>query len=256
VIIDAFVQMGPTLANYTDIPRPLYDATTADKLISLLDRFHIDLAIIHAPRWVGGAVFDPTYEKANSAIREATSKFPKRLIGYGRVNPNWGEAAVSEATDCLAGAKMRGLMLDPEWENFNPTDKNLVYPLMELAKKHKVPVMFHCGYYPAQPVLFWDLALDFPGVPIILAHMGQRLTVDAQMVAERAKNVYLETSDHMYALRSCVDTLGARRILFGSNLPFSVPEAEMLKITHRTNVSEEDKATILGGAAAKLHNLT
>ena len=96
MIIDAFVQMGPTLANYTDVQQPLYDATTADKLISLLDRFHIDMAIVHAPRWVGGSVFDPTYEKANSAIRDATSKFPKRLLGYGRVNPNWGEAAVAE----------------------------------------------------------------------------------------------------------------------------------------------------------------
>jgi predicted TIM-barrel fold metal-dependent hydrolase len=256
LIVDAFVQMGPTLANYTDILQPLYDATTSDKLIALLDRFHIDAAMIHAPRWVGGRVFDPTYEKANSAISDATSKFPQRLIGYGRVNPNWGEAAVAEATDCLTRYKMRGLMLDPEWENFSPTDKTLVYPLMELAKKHKVPVKFHCGYYPAQPALFWDLAADFPGVPIILAHMGQRLTVDARMVAERAGNVYLETSDHMYALRSCIDTLGAHRILFGSNLPFSVPEAEMLKITQRSNVSEEDKAIVLGGAASRLHGLS
>jgi predicted TIM-barrel fold metal-dependent hydrolase len=256
MIIDSFVQMGPTLENYTDVLQPLYDATTPDKLTALLDRFHIDVAIVHAPRWVGGPVFDPTYEQANSAINDATQKFPKRLIGYGRVNPNWGSAAVGEASQCLTTYKMHGLMLDPEWENFNPTDKARVYPLMELARKHKVPVKFHCGYYPAQPALFWDLAMDFPKVPIILAHMGQRLTVDAQMVAQRASNIYLETSDHMYFLRSCVDTLGAHRILFGSNLPFSVPDAEMLKVTHRTNISEQDKATVLGGAAASLHGLT
>jgi predicted TIM-barrel fold metal-dependent hydrolase len=255
VIIDTFVQMGPSLANYTDILQPLYDASSADKLIGLLDRFQIDVAMIHAPRWVGGTVFDPTYEKANQAIADAVKKFPKRLIGYGRVNPNWGEAAQAEARDCLTKHGMRGLMLDPDWENFNPADKSLVYPLMKLARQHKVPVKFHCGYYPAQPALFWDVATDFPEVPVILAHMGERVVVDALLLAERVSNIYLETSNHMYALRSCVNTLGAHRLLFGSNMPFSVPDAEMLKITHRTNISEEDKALILGGSAARLHNL-
>jgi uncharacterized protein len=256
MIIDAFAEVGPTLSNYNDVLKPLYDTTTSEKLVALLDKVHIDVAIVHAPRWVGGPLFDPTYEKANIAVRDAEKKYPKRLLGYGRVNPNWGDAAVTEATRCLTEYKMHGLMLDPEWENFNPTNRILVFPLMQLAKKNKVPVMFHCGYHPAQPALFWDLALEFPDVSIILAHMGQRLTVDARMVAEKAPNIMLETSDHMYGLKACVDSLGANRILFGTNIPFSVPEAEMLKITERSNVSEQNKALILGGAAARLHGLS
>ena len=127
---------------------------------------------------------------------------------------------------------------------------------MELAKSRKIPVMFHSGYHPAQPALFLDLAQAFPSVPIILGHMGQRLTADAMIVAQRAPNVYLETSDHMYFLQASIKALGAQRILFGTNLPFSVPEAEMLKITLRSNISESEKEMVLGGSAARLHGLS
>ena len=48
------------------------------------------LRVICPPRWIGGEVFDPNYEKANIAIADAVKKHPDRLIGFGRVNPNWG----------------------------------------------------------------------------------------------------------------------------------------------------------------------
>ncbi len=256
MIIDAFAHVGPTLANYDDILRPLCDTTTPEKLIAVLDQHGIDMAIVRPPRWVGGSTFDPTYERANAAVRDATTRFPRRLIGYGRVNPHWGQAAIDEAHRCLENYGMRGLMLDPEWENFNPTDRTRVYPLIELAKGRNVPVMFHSGYHPAQPILFWDLAQAFPSVPIILAHMGQRLTADAMIVGQRAKNIYLETSDHMYFLQASIKALGADRVLFGTNLPFSAPEAEKLKITLRSNISEKEKEMVLGGSAARLHGLS
>jgi predicted TIM-barrel fold metal-dependent hydrolase len=261
MIVDACAYFGPALANYRDILMPLYDVTTPEKLLVELDRVGIDLAIVRAPRWVGGPVFDPSYEKANLAVREATARFPRRLLGYGRVNPNWGPAAVEEAERCLRDYGLRGLMLDPEWENFNPTDRHLVYPLLELARRYRVPVMFHSGYHPAQPALFWDVALDFSDVPVILAHMGERLTADALIVASKVRNIYLETSNHMYLLWACVRGLGPQRVLFGTSLPFSDPEAEKLKITHRSEVtvlhlSDEEQAMVLGGSAAQLHGLS
>jgi predicted TIM-barrel fold metal-dependent hydrolase len=147
-------------------------------------------------------------------------------------------------------------MLDPAWENFNPNDRRLVYPIIEVARTRRLPVMFHSGYHPAQPALFLEVARDFVDVPIILAHMGERLVTDALIVAERVPNIYLETSDHMYMLASCVKTLGASRVLFGSNMPFSVPEAEILKITASDTLSDTDKGMVLGGSAARLHGLS
>jgi predicted TIM-barrel fold metal-dependent hydrolase len=65
----------------------------------------------------------------------------------------------------------------------------------------------------------------------------------------------------MYLLWKCVKVLGADRVLFGTNLPFSVPEAEMLKITHSSkttvyHLSKEDQAMVLGGSAVRLHGIT
>jgi hypothetical protein len=57
MIIDAFAKVGPTLANHDDVLRPLYDTTTPEKLIAVLDQHGIDMAIVRPPRWVGGPTF-------------------------------------------------------------------------------------------------------------------------------------------------------------------------------------------------------
>lgn len=248
MIIDGFTQMGPGIKNHESSPlRPMRDTSTAEGLIAALDEAGIDRAVTFAPRWVGGPFHDPTYEQANAAVFEATQQFPDRLIGYARVNPNWGEAAERELDRCLNQYGFKGVKLDPDWENFNPNDPKLVHPLMQIAEASGVPVLFHAGFIPAQPALFWDLALAFPNVPIILGHMGQRLTNDAVIVAQRVPNVYLDTSDHMYMLGQFARQLGVDRFIFGSNLPFSTAGPELMKVTVREDLGNEEKAQILGG---------
>ena len=256
MIVDCFTQVGAGLANHrTQLLQPLTDTSSADGLLAALDRAGIDRAVAFAPRWVGGDVVDPTYEAGNRAVSEAVHRFPQRLIGYARVNPNYGPAAVAEFEHCCRDYGFRGLMLDPEWENFTPSDRHLVYPLLETARGFGVPVLFNSGYAPAEPALFWRVADDFPELPIVLGHMGGRLTVDAVLVAERAPNVYLESSDNMYRLGTMAKRIGVERVLFGSNTPFSSPEAEMYKITVRKDLSTAQKDLILGGNAARLHGL-
>lgn len=246
MIIDGFTQMGPGIKNHAEAKlRPIFDTSTAAGLVSVLDQAGIDQAVTFAPRWVGGEFHDPTYERANAAVFEATQEYPDRLIGYARVNPNWGAAAVRELERGFNEYGFRGVMLDPEWENFDPNDRRLVYPLMEVAQHHAAPVLFHSGYVPAQPALFWDLALAFPDIPLILAHLSQRLTADAVLLAQRIPNIYLEISDHMYRLGTQVKALSADRFIYGSNLPFSTPEPEIFKVTMRSDLSEREKDLIL-----------
>jgi predicted TIM-barrel fold metal-dependent hydrolase len=248
MIIDGFTQMGPGIKNRASaVLPPMRDTSTAAGLIAALDEAGIDRAVTFAPRWVGGSFLDPTYERANAAVFEATQQYPDRLIGYGRVNPNWGEAAQRELRRCFDEYGFKGVKLDPDWENFNPNDKKLVHPLMEIAAAHGAPVLFHSGFIPAQPALFWDLALAFPKVPIVLAHMSQRLTNDAVILAQRVPNIYLDTSDHMYMLGQYVRQLGVERFVFGSNLPFSTVGPELMKVRIRADLSEKDKSLILGG---------
>lgn len=256
MIVDCFTQLGAGITNHqTQLLRPLEDTSTAQGLIAAMDRAGINRAVTFAPRWVGGPVIDPSYDAGNRAVREAVQQFPDRLVGYARVNPNYGDGAVRELESCLSEYEFKGLMLDPEWENFTPDDRHLVYPLLETVRRFGVPVLFSSGYAPAEPALFWRVADDFPEVPVVLGHMGGRLTVDAVLIAERAPNIYLETSDHMYRLGTMAKRIGMERVLFGSNVPFSSPEVELYKVTVRKDLSAEQKAMILGGNAARLHAL-
>lgn len=257
MIIDTYAQMGPGIASHaSQLLVPMHDTSTAEGMIALMDRVGIDRSIVFAPKWVGGAFVDPDYAQANAFLAEAVRAHPQRLAGCARVNPNYGAAAVRELERCLGEYGFRGLMLDPEWENFHPGDTALVYPLLEVARAKKVPVVFHSWYAPSEPALFWKVANDFPELPIVIAHMGGRLTVDAALIAERATNLHLETSDHMYRLGPFAKRLGAERILFGSNAPFAAPEAELFKVTIRKDLSPEEKDLILGGNAARLYGLS
>jgi uncharacterized protein len=256
VILDLYTTLGPTLANHARQPlRPLADATTAERLLAILDGVAIDSCVTFAPLWRGGPVHDPEYTDANAAVAEAVQAHPDRIIGYARVNPNYGARAVALARRCFDEYGFRGLMLDTGADNVEPSDPDLVHPLVELAAERGLPVLVESGWSPISPAVFWPLAEAFPDTPIVLAHLGGRLIDDAVGLCHHAANVYLETSDHMHLLGQVVKAVGADRILFGSNVPFSAPEAELMKVTIRPDLTDEQKALILGGNAARLHGL-
>jgi len=255
MIIDAHVHFGPGLQHYSDPIGPLFPIPTVDDLLRVLDRAEIDMAVIFPPRWFGGKFFDPNYELANREIAKAVRAHPDRLIGYGRVNPNWGELAVTEVRRFLEDYGLRGLKLHPEWESFFPTNAFLVHPLMELAAKHKVPVLFHTGYFPSEPSLLIELALTFPKVPIIMGHMGGRLTSDAVIAAKKAPNLILETSGSMYYLGDAIKAVGVERFIFGSNCPFDFPKLQIDKIRKTPGMSAREQALIFGENAAALHGI-
>jgi predicted TIM-barrel fold metal-dependent hydrolase len=252
MIVDFYTQTGTGLRNFAGkIVQPLEDTSSADLLVAAMDRAGIDRSVTFAPRWVGGEFVDPQYAEANAAVAEAVAAHPERLIGFARVNPNYGKDAVALLERCLTEYGFKGVHFDPEWENFDPADRGLAYPLYEVAAKHNAPILFHTWYSPSQPGLYWEMADDFSDLPIIISHLGGRLIADAVAIAKRAKNVYLETSDNMYGVTGPAGGIGADRILFGSNTPFSSPEVELFKVTS-SDLSASDKELILGGNAARL----
>lgn len=257
MIIDCYTNIGPGVANHRgQMIEPMQDTTNAAGLLAAMDKAGIDRAVAFPPRWVGGDFVDPTYVAANAATHDAVRKNPDRLVGYARVNPNYGADAIAELEKCLGEYGFRGVLFDPEWENFNPEDKKFLYPMYEIARSRGVPVMFHSWYSPSQPALYWQVADDFPELAVIIAHLGGRLFADATFIAQRAPNIYLETSDNMYGPAPLVKALGPERILFGSNTPFADPGVELYKVTSEKLLSASERDLILGGNAARLHKLS
>jgi len=255
MIIDTHMHFGPALRYYADPIGPVLRTHTVDELLRVMDDAEIAIAVICPPRWIGGEFFDPNYEKANKAIADACKEHPDRLIGFGRVNPNWGTSAVEEIRRCLNQYGLRGFKLDPEWDSFFATNKNLVHPLLDLAVEHKVPVMFYSGYYPAEPALLIQLALSYPSLPVIMGHMGGRLTSDAVIAARKASNLILETSGSLYSFSGIIKGIGAERFIFGSGSPFEFPKVQLEKFRRTPHITESERKQILSGNAAQLFGL-
>ncbi len=75
-------------------------------------------------------------------------------------------------------------------------------PYLELAERFRLPFIFHTGdtYSPtaklrfAQPLLVDDVAVDFPNVRFVLAHLGNPWLLDAAEVVYKNVNVWTDLS--------------------------------------------------------------
>ncbi len=256
MIVDAHVHVGPALKNHASAC--LFDCYTGDQLIAAMDKAKIDVSIIFAPLWQGGEFHDPFYEKGNEAIYEAARKYPSRLVGYARVNPNMIEQAQKELQKCIHDYRFQGIMMHPEWESFMANDLKLLAPIFKVADQFKLPVTFHTGYYPTcQPLLFLPLAEEFPHVQITLKHMGYEYIRDAITVARLTKNVFLETAGNTSPaeIRAGIKQAGAEKVVYGSDLPYLNPEIVIQKIQLLEDVTDAEKELVLGKNMARIHNL-
>lgn len=187
---------------------------------------------------------------------EAVRRYPDRIVGFVWVNPHEGEAALELVDRAVREWGFRGLKLHPLLHSFLP-DQDVVFPVMERARRHRIPVLFHCGHPPwSLPWHFSSLADRFPDVPIILGHMGHGHIVyinGAIEVAKRHDNIYLETSGMpMHSkIREAVELLGADRVLYGSDMPFGHPAFEIPKV-RASGISEEALRQVLRENALRL----
>ena len=165
---------------------------------------------------------------------------------------------MKELKKCVYDYKFVGIMMHPEWESFAANDVKLLSPIFKIAEERHLPVTFHTGYYPTcEPLLFLALADAFPTVPIMLKHLGYEYVRDAIVASQLAKNVFLETAGNSSSadIHACIKQAGANKVVFGSDLPYISPEVVIQKIRLMEDVSDREKADVLGDNVARMHNL-
>lgn len=160
------------------------------------------------------------------------------LIPFGSVDPLQVDSAVARV-DEQAALGVRGFKFHPSIQAFEPNDRRF-YPLYEAIQAAGVPALFHTGQTGlgsglpgghgiklrfSDPMLLDDVAADFPGLTIVMAHPAVPW-VDAQIaiVAHKA-NVYLDLSGYApkYFPPQLVSALGRQlstKALFGTDYPY------------------------------------
>ncbi len=221
---------------------------TTDELLAEMDRYDVDRAVI-CP--VDRCIAVDNRE-GNDEMLHAVREHPTRFYAFATANPWYGQRAVDELDRALdAGA--RGIKLHPPLQGFLLCDE-LVYPIIGVAERRKVPVFFHTGTPAfAQPMQLAELALRFPNVNFIMGHMGSTdFKLEAVAAGSLSKNIYLDTSWILPELVAhAVATVGADHVVFGSDSPLSTLAIE-IHARQATQLDEAARAKVMGDNMLRL----
>jgi predicted TIM-barrel fold metal-dependent hydrolase len=191
-------------------------------------------------------------EQGNKKVAYAIKR-NNNLIGIAGANP-WSTRNVERLTYYINNLGFKGIKLNPSIQGFMVNSK-IVEPIIEIAKRFRVPVMIHSGTpIFSLPLNIGDLADRYPDVTFIMAHMGfSDFFGDAIIAAKLHENIILETSlmPVVGMIERAINEIGSERIMFGSSSPNGDLNLELFKI-FKLNISEEDRIKILGGNAKRV----
>ena len=208
---------------------------TLSEIERTMNQFGVDRAALFTIDEAGAG---STYEKTNRRVLKAASA-NRRLIPFARLNPRAGEKAFREFRRSLAGG-VRGVKFHPRSENFSAQDAETLIDEIEEAQ---LPVILHSSHEPRCRPLEWEKIFKrHRRISFVLAHAGKDAFQEAIAVAGRNPNVWLETSTLSYwRTQVILKRLGAKRVVFGSDLPYSHPGIERLKLDLLLSSSDQKK---------------
>ena len=257
---DKYVKADPCFALlYSD---PKAKIATADELITSMDEAGVDGCVILNIGWMKHELC----VESNDYILEALTRYPKRLTGFGAVQPKSPEAA-REIERC-AKSGIRGIgELRPDIELFNPESGEIMQPIIEVMRKYKLILLTHSSEpvghnYPGKgtttPDVLYSLITSFPDLTIVCAHWGGGLPFYALMpeVGKVLLNVFFDTAASPFLYRpevyqQAIQLLGVDKILFGSDYPL-LSQSQIIGEINSLGLKEEVKTKILGGNARRL----
>lgn len=209
----------------------------------------IDRAIIFAvnyPEAIGVASSDAT---TAAAVRA----HPDKLTGFAYVDPRRPDA-LERLRHAHRELGLKGVKYGPIY-NGVPLDDPRLDPIYAYCVANDLPLTMHMGttytrVFAAElghPLTVEGVALRYPDLKLVMAHMGHPWFEDCIAVVRKQPNVYAEISAIYYRRWQFYNVMLAieeyqvsDKIYFGSDFPFSTP-AEAITLTRAVRD--------LGGAA-------
>lgn len=238
------------------------DPKSIEKLINSMNVAEVDLGVllhVDAETVTGQRI-------SNDSMAEVMKKYSEHFICFGSVDPHKGRIAVKEVERIVNELGLKGLKFFPSTQLFYPSDKN-VYPIYEKAQELEIPLLFHSGAPLSagthklkynHPILLDDVAIDFPDLKIIAAHLGNPWFMEIYALAERHQNFYFDISGRAREFLPLLpwqlfEAKIADKMLFGTDMQH--PLDEYIAEVRRLPISEAFKRKILGDNAVKFLDL-
>ena len=180
----------------------------------------------------------------NDFVVQAARDHPDVFIPFGSVDPWKGKVAVAEVRRAVEELGVKGFKFHPSVQAFYPNEPRFA-PIFAAIERYELPVLFHSGTTGigagapgglgiklkyARPIPYMDdIAADYPGLTVILAHPSWPWQEEALAMAVHKTNVYIDLSgwSPKYFPDSLVryaNTLLQDKVMFGSDYPLMPPE--------------------------------
>ena len=246
-VIDAHAHVGPWYNFFTPEPTP-------EAMLRVMDRCGVRMAVVsstHAISTDGPA--------GNAEVAAMLRQWPDRFAGYAVFNVHQ-PGSLEDVARTLDQPGFAGIKIHPDVQAYT-VNGPLYNPLWELAHQRGVPILTHTFVNSAfsDPLLFGPIATGWPDVIILLGHSG--VTGEghrrAMAMAQAHPNLYLELCGSFTTglwIRRMVETLGAERVLYGSDFPFIELRYGLGRVVF-AGLSPAEEALVLGGNARRILRL-
>ncbi len=165
---------------------------------------------------------------------------PEKLIGFMSLDPTqagWQD----EMEEGRSDLKLKGIKLMPMYGGYRPDSPDLDH-LWQYATAHRLPVLLHTGTTfidraPLEctlPRLLDTVAIRFPEVKLVLAHLGHPYEGECIATIRKHPNVYADCSAlhyrpfQLYHSLMLLQEYGVwNKLLFGTDFPFTTVQASL-----------------------------
>lgn len=198
----------------------------------------VDRAIVLGFRAVHTGLVIP-----NDFIAAYVARHPEKLIGFACIDPNEPDY-LDELHRCFETLPFRGLKLAPIYQNFHPMDERM-QPVYRYCEQKGIPILLHqATTFPrcaplkyAHPEQLEDVALRYPDLRMVIAHMGHPWENETIVLIRKQPNVFADVSALYYRPWQFYNTLVLateygvmHKLLLGSDFPFTTPGETLARL--------------------------
>ena len=209
----------------------------------------------------------------NDEVVEFATANADIAIPFASIDPAKGKMGAREARRLIEQFGVRGFKFHPSVQEFYPNERK-AYVLYEVIAEAGLPAIFHTGHSGigsgmrggggirlkySNPMYLDDVAVDFPDMPIIMAHPSFPWQDEALSVCLHKPQVYIDLSGWSPKyfppqLIQYANTLLKQKVLFGSDYPVITPD-RWLADFEQIAIKPEVRPLILKENAVKLLRL-
>ncbi len=203
----------------------------------------------------------PSTMNQNDIAAETAKADPSKIIPGMSLHP-MDPCLDKEYDRCRGDLGCKVIKLGPNYQDFDPTGPE-AFKLFARLEQDKVPIIFHSGTSPQQdgpltyahPFTYDKVAMAFPNLKMVLAHLSHPWQADSLAVVRKHPNVWADMSAQFYrpysfwqGMRLFYEWGVMDKILFGSDWPVTLPQDNINELRNLEKFAKDHSLPVIPSA--------